>query len=438
MTAGNKRVGRRFVCALALGLALSAPATATAQYDDEEAEAPKDDAAKAGDAPKGDAPKGEAPKGDAPSTPEGPYGESEAVTPDEPAPAPAPKAAPAPAPKAAPAAKAPLGQMAPLAPPRTAPPSAQEKETARNLMDVGDEQFAAGNFAEAAKAYRSADDIMVVPSTRYAFGKSLERVGRLIEARDALLSVARMPKPVNEPAAFRHARAQAIVLAQQIRPRIPTVRVQPDGLPTGSDYRISVDGRELPASLRSLPIRLNPGQHGIKITAPGFASDVEKVDVKESERRVMKIPVHTVAGDQFDKDKDKDGPAKFPPEGPERPELTEDDGLSPLVWIGFGAGGAGLLVGVITGAMSSSKTSELDEACGGDKTCPPSAEDIHASAQTLSHVSTIGFVVGVAGAGVGIVGLLLSGGGDSGGDETEAAAFRPIVAPGYLGVGGTF
>jgi hypothetical protein len=76
-----------------------------------------------------------------------------------------------------------------------------------------------------------------------------------------------------------------------------------------------------------------------------------------------------------------------------------------LAYVALGVGGAGLLVGTITGVMAMSKKSDLE--CQG-KACPSSQEDALDSAKTMATVSTVGFSVGLVGVGVGVV-LLLTG-----------------------------
>src|SRR5262245_53464167 len=75
-----------------------------------------------------------------------------------------------------------------------AAPSAQDRERARTFMDLGDDKAAAGDLEGALKAYQAADGIMGVPTTGLEVGRALEKLGRLIEARDAFVRVARFPR----------------------------------------------------------------------------------------------------------------------------------------------------------------------------------------------------------------------------------------------------
>jgi hypothetical protein len=118
-------------------------------------------------------------------------------------------------------------------------------------------------------------------------------------------------------------------------------------------------------------------------------------------------------------------PKELPPE--------ESSGTNPLVYIGFGIAGVGVVVGSVTGVMALSKKSSVDEQCV-DNRCPPSTHDDIDSGRTLGNVSTIAFVVAGVGAGVGVYGLLAGGGEPA----AEKAGVSPWVGLGSAGVRGKF
>lgn len=121
-------------------------------------------------------------------------------------------------------------------------------------------------------------------------------------------------------------------------------------------------------------------------------------------------------------DREPEAPAPLPP--------PEEGGVSPLVWVGFGVGGAGLVTFAVAGGIALSRKSALDDACGGGDLCPSSQRDAHDDALVAAHVATVGAVVAGAGAALGVVGLLLSGGG-----EAEVSA---VLGPTTLGLRGRF
>lgn len=91
-----------------------------------------------------------------------------------------------------------------------------------------------------------------------------------------------------------------------------------------------------------------------------------------------------------------------------------------LAYVALGVGGAGLVVGGITGFLALGEKSDLD-GCVGDR-CPSSERDTLDSAKSMATVSTVGFAVGFVGVGVGVV-LLLTGN-----DSRNAALVEPRLA----------
>ena len=59
-----------------------------------------------------------------------------------------------------------------LASPAAAEPTSAQKETARNLMQIGDGRYASGDYEAALRAYQGADEIMGVPTTALAVGRA--------------------------------------------------------------------------------------------------------------------------------------------------------------------------------------------------------------------------------------------------------------------------
>lgn len=337
-----------------------------------------------------------------------------------------------------------------VVPPATveaAEPTAAEKETARTMHRSGDAKFEQGDYRGALADYKAADLIMGVPSTRLAVAQAQEKLGLLVESLDSALSVKRIPKLNPEPAVFEKARADAVTLASSLRPRIPSVKFALQGVPEGRAVDVSIDGTNVPMALLTVPRKVNPGQHVIKATVDGYHPFEQQVQLPEG--KVTEVPI---------KLEPKDGaaaaapapaptaPAAAPPEAPpagtQPPPPPPDEpeeasgGISPLVWIGFGVGGAGLILGGITGGIAAGKASDLKDSCPDNQCLRSETEDDYDSTYTMAHVSTAGFIIGGVGVAVGVVGLLLPSG------EAEASTgsitLRPIVGPGVAGVAGSF
>jgi hypothetical protein len=296
--------------------------------------------------------------------------------------------------------------------------SAVEKETARTLMDRGDAAFDKQQFAEALEAYQSADAIMHVPTTGIAVAKAHAELGHLVEARDAALAVKRLAVAERESSRFAEARAMANELAEALAKRIPSLTIKVEGAKPES-VKLHIDG----APVSSFFVKLNPGRHEITADAPGFAT--AKSNVQLGDGASVSVTLTLVPGA-----KDESGAPSTPtianrPAGEKR--------TSPLVYIGFGVGAAGIAVGSVTGLMSLSRASSAKERCDGNQCPPDAADDIDAS-KSLGTVSNVSFAVGVVGLGVGVYGLFSSK------RERTPARTRvtPIVAHRFVGLEGVF
>ncbi|MBI4705527.1 MAG: hypothetical protein HY744_30910, partial [Deltaproteobacteria bacterium] len=265
------------------------------------------------------------------------------------------------------------------------------------------------------------------------------------EGRDTLLRVQNLPAVPNEPAPFAGARKEAAELARELGERIPSLAVAVSGVPEGTPVEVRIDGTLLSPSAVGLRRKLNPRQHVVVVSAPGFVEARETIALKEREQRVVTIelrrespmPVAPPAA-PAPRPAPKPPPVTFGPTEP-APAQAEGAAVSPLAWAGFGVGAVGLVVGTVTGIVTLSKAADIDEQCPGGP-CPDSARENYDAAMALSYVSTAGFAVGGAGIVTGLVGLLALG---TGPEPAAAAggggvAVRPVLGLGAASVKGWF
>ncbi|MFO0739369.1 MAG: hypothetical protein U0270_25960 [Labilithrix sp.] len=325
-----------------------------------------------------------------------------------------------------------LPAIATAQPAQPGTPSLSDRETARNLMDDGDKKRDSGDLKGALASYEKADALMKVPTTGIEVAKAQIALGLFLEARETLNRVSKStPKP-GEPTPFTAARKQAETLNAELAPRIPSVVVVPANTEPGQPATISVDGEEIPPAVATVPRKINPGPHVAVVKSGSLEKKVE-FTVAEKENKTLNVDL-------------KDQPKPPPPPPP--PEKPKPSGMSTgklLMFGGFGLAAVGIGVGSVTGIMSISKTSEIkDKHCKDDKCTPDQASEID-SAKTLGNVSTIAFIAGGVGAGIGVVGLLLMSKESKEGpaDPPPAAAFKPVdvhavLGPSYAGISGRF
>jgi hypothetical protein len=314
-----------------------------------------------------------------------------------------------------------------------AEPTAADRERARTLLDLGDQKAASQDWEGALKAYKVADEVMRVPTTGVARGKALEKLGRLLEAKDVLLGVTRYPTHPDEPAAFTSAREEAARLAAALTPRVPELTVQISGLGEGVTPKVAIDGHDVLPDMLAVPIKIDPAEHSLTASAPGYLPIEQKVTLAESEKKSIELA--------FAPDPNA-GAVTTPGAAPGTPSSVAVDQSSKsraLMWIGFGVGAAGVAAGSVTGLMAMSAEKSAEDQCI-NKVCPPAAQSDIDSSKQLGTISTIAFGVGVVGLGVGVWQLIATSGGQTSGQDQAAnePAFQPIVGLGQLGVRGRF
>ena len=309
-----------------------------------------------------------------------------------------------------------------------AAPTAADRENARALITEGNARRDNNDLKGALAAFEGADSIMHVPTTGLAVAYTRAALGLLVDARDVALEVARSPVAAGEPKAFAQARKSAEELAEELAPRIPTLRIVLQGAPPGAVPEVTVAGTPIPLAALVVPRRLNPGHYVVvgKLGAITRGSDVDLAEKDDTSVTIdfSEAPVAAVV----------------PPAADPKPLPTEkrDSGrrTSPVVYAGFGVGGVGLIVGSVTGIMSISKKATATESCVGFQ-CPPAVHGDVDSAKSLALVSTIGFVVAGVGAAAGVAGIVFGGSkGETG--PTSGVHASAWVGPSSAGVRGEF
>lgn len=279
-----------------------------------------------------------------------------------------------------------------------AEPTAAEAETALQLYKDGKALRESGDAQGGLAKLRAAYALVPTPITATELGRAYIALGQLVEAREVLLAVPRIPVRLNESAKASEARIEAEHLAAELRPRLASVTVRPKGVAPGGLVKVTVDGVAVPPDAVTVPRVLNPGPHVIVLEANGQRVQSD-VTLAEGQARDVEIEVTAAV----------DPNATASPVGSSGPPAEQGRRkISPLVYVGFGTAIVGIGVGTVTGIITLSTASSLKDSCR-DGRCPASAQSDLDSTSTTGAISTIGFAVGAAGLVVGVVGLVLSG-----------------------------
>jgi len=314
--------------------------------------------------------------------------------------------------------------------PRTvlAQPNEADRASARSLAAEGYDALERKDYATAVDRFRHADSLVHAPTISVDLARALVGLGKLVEASERYQLVIREGVPKGSPASWRKALEDAQSEAADLEPRLAWVVIHVMG---PLDPEVTIDGLRVPEGAIGARRAADPGSADIRATAPGFDPATETITLKEGEEQTVTLVL---------KKSPVEPKAAQPEPVPVAPKQKKEEASKLPAWIAFGVGGAGLVVGSVTGVLALSAHSELEAECP-TGTCTLTPENEHEIRSDLSRyhtfgtISGIGFVVAVAGGGTGAV-LLLTGSKSE--PASQRAALWPVVGPQHLGVAGRF
>lgn len=277
-----------------------------------------------------------------------------------------------------------------------AEPTAADVETARGLYVEGLELRDGGKLEMSLGRFKAAHALATTPITSLELGRAHALLGELVEAREVLLSIERLPVQPGESGKAANARVEARAMADQLRDRIPGLRIVFSPEPPSPPH-VTIDGVVIPAEALANPRKVNPGSHTITTEASG-ARATSTVLLIERELRMVTLTLRASTTPVSPADTPRETPP--PPTTPSTTTTT----TSPTGWfyVGLGAAGVGIVVGSITGAIALSKASTLETECTGSA-CPRTAADDLSTSRTMGVVSTVAFGVAAFGGALAIV-----------------------------------
>lgn len=307
-----------------------------------------------------------------------------------------------------------------------------DRATARALGQDGEGALASKDYRRAEDDFRRADSLVHAPTLMLGLARALAAQGKLVAAQEAYQRILRDGVAPGAPAVFAKALKDAKKEVQDVEPRLGgmtiSVRATGGGDVTGVAVVLDAD----PVSSASLGVRrpVDPGGHVVRASAAGYKSVEQQVTVPEGGSIDVSLSL------------EKDAAPPAPPvDASATPVLAPVSsqptrGASPLPWVAFGLGAAGLGVGVVAGVLALGKHSDLASSCPGG-TCGPAQQSELDSYHSLGLISTVGFIVAGVGAAGGVTLLLVQPRADSA-PATSGLHVVPVLGPGSVGASGTF
>ena len=316
------------------------------------------------------------------------------------------------------------------------------------LVVVGAISVASSGAAQTAGA-RSAKPTKQECVAANESAQDLQNAGKLRDAEEQLRTCTNKACP-------GMVRDDCVERLRQVQAAIPTVVFllrDPDGIDVGSSAVTEMDGAPLPAVLDGTPIPVDPGDHTFKFTVAGRPPATRRISLRAGERLRRDVqlkaepsrgstPPEGAAAGVVEPAQAPESPVATPaPVGPPAPETPGTEGRAGggarvAGFAALGAGGAGLLLSAIFGAVAIGKKSALLKACP-DHQCPQSQQSEIDSFDGNLVAGNVALAVGLVGVGVGS-GLLFLWPSASKATTPVASTVTPWLGVGAAGLRGSF
>jgi hypothetical protein len=293
-----------------------------------------------------------------------------------------------------------------LAPTPARAQSEADKTTARELGQDGQDALDRSDWRKAEELFRRAETLYHAATLTVGLARAEAHLGKVVEASEHYERV--IAENVTRSAALARALedAKTELPAVQARRARLTVNVTWGSSATPSNLRVTLNDVPQKADTLGAPRFVNPGHIVVVASADGFAPETRGVDVTAGKDETLSIALDPAGSG------------------------------SVMRSVGIGAlavGGAGLIMGAITGGLVLAKHGTLAGECASGCATPTAQSDL-STYHTLGTLSDIGFIGGAVLAGGGLTLILLAPKSTS----SQSASIRPYIGPGALGAVGTF
>lgn len=308
-------------------------------------------------------------------------------------------------------------------------PTAQELETARTLYKEGKELRAAGDLPGAIEKLRAAHALGQTPVTGIELAKTYVLVGKLVEAREVALGIARLGVASDETEKSADARAEGAKLAEELRPRIPALVVKIRGLAQGDAAHLSIDGALVPDAAIAEPQKVDPGKHDVVLrVGDGATAREARASADTPEGQAVEVTIDVPPAPMI-------AQPSPPGSGEETPQATYHPSML-LAKVGFVVAIVGTIFGLTAGIVAVSKAGNLPSECPGSK-CPDNSQGASdlADARTWATVTNASLALAGAGLVAGVFDVLIE---RSPSAPSTGVRVVPWVGAGAAGVHGTF
>jgi hypothetical protein len=280
------------------------------------------------------------------------------------------------------------------------------RNAARSLAEQGRDVYDKGDYAQAFDLFHRAYTLVSAPTIALYEGRSLAKLGRLVQAQEAYLRAVRTKLTPDSPDAFRKAVHEAETEETALEARIAKVTL----VLTGPGARLphvtlTADGEPFGLQLVGVEVPIDPGAHTVVASVPGGSPTQVSFTIAEGSAQRVEVALAEPPPQAA-------APVVAPPSrSPTRPDQPEPKATwyHPAAYAAGAVGVVGLATGIVTGSMAQSHYSQARSACP-NHMCVEGSDgaDELSSFRSLRTVSTVGYIVGGVGLAAGVTLLVLS------------------------------
>lgn len=167
----------------------------------------------------------------------------------------------------------------------------EKKAAARAAYSEGVSLQDKGNPGEALARFEAAQKLFDAPTHLLHIAECQALTGKLVEAVETYETLARKSYGADSPEVFRLAQSRGNAELEQLRPRVPTMRIlvkpEPQTMP---NLQIAINDKQLPAELVGIARPVNPGTYRMSASATGWGTPAPTdVEVHEKDASTVTL-----------------------------------------------------------------------------------------------------------------------------------------------------
>jgi hypothetical protein len=317
---------------------------------------------------------------------------------------------------------------------RAEEPSSADRATARTLAQEGYVALRDKDYSTAADRFTRALGIVKAPTLLRDLARAQVGLGRLVDAQELYNQIIREGVAPDAPAPWVKAVADAKAEIGPVAARLPWVTITVSG---PAHPKVTIDGAPIAETSLGVKRPADPGRHEIRALAAGYYTAKKTITLNEAESVNIAFELEEAPPDAAPRNEEESGKVSVA-------TVVDPPWRKPVTIGALALGGAGVVLGSVTGIMAMTKHNQLSTDCPKGECGPKYKGDLE-NFHTLGTVATIGFVAGGVFATAGVVLLLVKPQSlvqqpDSDRAQPARTSFTwsPFVSVGGAGVEGTF